>query len=237
MEQVRPASSIVQDMKKKLRMSQRDRYSDVNCDTTDIHGCIWLTHGTGSAPCYYTTGADGAAIYDNQIIDPVTGEHRWGCVGGSVLTECDAGYYAPYLGTGSGLQHHPCNPVGTAYWSPDKDLNRYECPAGTATCGFGECADSADDCLPYKTMKIDGHGDILLWSVKRSQKALAVMFPDGSVYYGMMTPVAQPRGLHVQSTDGKVYTVLSPADSFVTYSHKNYDGTILTDTLMFDAKE
>lgn len=208
-----------------LRMSQKDRYESVNCDTANIYSCYWKTHGVGAAQCYYTTGTDGSAIYDNQRTDPVTGEGRRECVGGSYLYECDAGYYAPYQSTGDALQHHPCNPVGTAYWSPAKDINRYECPVGTATCGFGECADSADDCLPYKTLKISGHGDILLWSEPRSEKSLAVMYPDGTIYYGMMTPAAQPRGLHIKYPDGKIYTVLSPTDSFVTYG---------ADTLMFD---
>lgn len=215
-----------------IRMSQQDRYGRNNCNTSDIHSCVWLTHGVGSAACYYTTGTDGAAIYDNQKTDPATGESRRACTGSSALSECDAGYYAPYLHTGDGLQYHPCNPVGTAYWSPDKDLNRYECPAGTATCGFGECADSADDCLPYKRLAMDGHGDILLWQVRRSEKSLAVKYPDGKIYYGMITPVAQAHGLNIAHPDGKTYTVLSPTDSFVPY-----DSGDNTDILMYDTQE
>ena len=73
------------------------------------------THGTGSAPCYYSTKTNQ---YDN------TGT---GCVGGSILETCDAGYYASYINKTSALKDHPCNPVGAGYYSPDGDLYRYAC--------------------------------------------------------------------------------------------------------------
>jgi len=219
--------------KNNLRMTEKDQsYDGGICTTDSIGSCTWLTHGTGGAPCYYTTGPDGAAIYDNRRIDPATGESRRACVGGSSLTACDAGYYAPYISSGDGLQQHPCNPVGTSYWSPDGDLNRYECPTGTATCGFGECADSADDCLPYKTLKISGHGDVLLFPIKRSEHSLAVRDGNGTIYYGMTTPAAQPHGVHIKYPDGTIRTLLSPTDSFVKYL--NIDYTTNEDRLMFD---
>lgn len=217
-----------------VRMTEIDRYDKVNCTTDSIYGCVWLTHGTGGAACYYTTGADGAAIYDNRNVDPATGAVRLSCVGGSYLDTCDAGYYAPYINTSDGLQHHPCNPVGTSYWSPDGDLNRYECPPGTATCGFGECADSADDCVPYKTMKISGHGDVLLFPTARSEKPLVVRYGDGTKYYGMTTPATQPHGIHIKYPDGTVRTLLSPTDSFVKYYVGFNGGQSLENILMFD---
>ncbi len=75
---------------------------------------------------------------------------------------CGGGYYfvgnsdsedLPVIETIQDTVGNICIPVETGYWSPPTDLEgeemgleRYACPSGTSTTGYGTGADSADDC-------------------------------------------------------------------------------------------
>lgn len=181
-----------------------------------------ISHGVLLAPCYYTTGDDGNAIYDDRRKDPVTGETRMGCVGGSAVISCDAGYYAHCTSTGNGPYDMGCQPVGYNYYSPDGDLTRYPCPAGTMTCGYGDCADSIEDCVPYKTLHVGNDVSLVMATEKYVSPSLAIMDDDNVVYYAQTTNKKIP-GMHVRllGTDNIEYTVINPLEQFGTTVRKH----------------
>lgn len=175
-----------------------------------------ISHGVLRAPCYYTTGDDGHAIYDKRRRDPVTGESRRGCVGGTVVISCDAGYYAQCTYTGGGAYEMGCEPVGYNYYSPDGDLKRYPCPDGTMTCGYGDCADSIDDCVPYKTLHI-GEDTILVMGTEKYMSPSLVVRVDNTNYYAQSTTenISSPH-LRFMGDDGIKHTVINPLEQFKT---------------------
>lgn len=184
----------------------------------DIRWHNWnSTHGIGQQSCYYTTGTDGNAIYDNQQRDPTTGEKRKACVGSATLDWCDAGYWSDKKHDGESLQNFPCLPVGAGYYSPDGDLERYACPDGTATCGYGDWAASVSDCVPYKTLKIAGdYPDIMLISREQVDARLHVRMPDGALYHGILTNGARSGHIAVRMSDGAVMSLVNPLEQFET---------------------
>ena len=193
-------------------------FSRSNCvaNPSVVTECTYETHGVGTAPCYYTTGDDGAAIYDNRHTDPATGASRNICVGGSTLTACDAGWYASVIESPRGLQHHPCAPVGTGYWSPAGDLKRYPCPANTATCGWGDCAASADDCKPYRTLHTSTGVELMLQPRQRMSPALAVRMPDDTVWYSLSDAGARDDHVNIEY-NGAPHALVNPLDLFLSY--------------------
>ena len=182
---------------------------------TKPYGCHYESHGDLFAACYYTTGEDGNAIYDKHTTDPATGASRRGCVGCTYIKTCDAGYYATKTSDcGVSPFQMPCSAVGHEYYSPDGDLNRYPCPENTATCGYGECAKSIDDCKPYRTLKSASGISLILQPDKSTTPALAVRMPDGTTWYGATD--AGARNTHVNITyQGNPYAVVKPMDLFI----------------------
>ena len=170
------------------------------------------THGTGHAPCYYYSGDDGSAIYSDSSSD--------GCVGSSTLRTCDAGYWTDTITTGDALQKHPCNPVGTGFYSPDGDLNRYPCPDGTISGGFGDAADDISDCVPYKTLHISDDVEIQMPTVPRSEHNLIILM-NGVKYYGKTTTAYVYNRMHFQTETGEIYTLINPLDEFKTATSNN----------------
>ncbi len=170
------------------------------------------THGLGHSPCYYTSGEDGNAIYDDT---PRPSFYR--CVGNAVLDSCDAGYWAPLKMYGGGVHFLPCQPVETGYYSPDGDLNRYPCPDGTMTVGFGDGAATAADCVPMRKLHM-GDKTVPLAARKYSRPALATQMSDGSRYYGYMIAGTQSGTMNAQLPTG-TYSLISPLDQFERTMH------------------
>ncbi len=168
----------------------------------------YSTHGTGIAPCYWRCNQDNECGYNA----PDPNGNPMGCVGGSELKTCDAGYYATIVSNGEGLQNHPCVPVGMGYYSPDGDLNRYACPENTVTCGRGDCAASVSDCVPYKTLHI-GEIEIKMPSRQYTTPSLAAAHPDGNVYYAQSSARNIAHGLKVKYNN-QTYSIINAEDDF-----------------------
>ncbi len=165
------------------------------------------THGILENPCYYTSGDDGNAIYDDNRPND-----RWGCVGGATLLSCDAGFWAPVSHISGSGHFLSCQPVGTDYWSPDGDLARYPCPDGTMTIGYGVGAANVNDCVPYKNLHI-GDMTLQMSSTKYTTPALHIQLPDGNKYYGYMISGARDGTLNIGLPGGQ-YGVINPLDQF-----------------------
>ena len=129
------------------------------------------------------------------------------------MKSCDAGFYAQKTKTGYSGRYFPCSPVGTEYYSPDGDLARYPCPTGTMTCGYGDCADSIDDCVPYKILHIDDLA-IRVAASKYTTPALNIKMPDGNVFYGYTVVGDFSPALNFRAPSGSVYSVINPLDEF-----------------------
>ncbi|MBP3397688.1 MAG: hypothetical protein J6K82_02050 [Alphaproteobacteria bacterium] len=174
------------------------------------------THGMIQAPCYYLSGDDGDAIYAEMPGYADGGR----CVGGSILTSCDSGFYAEIeMSSSVGPSRLPCVPVGVGYYSPHGDIKRYECPSGTATCGYGECADDVSDCVQYKTLKMSNNLSLIASSVKYTTPALTLKSGD-SLYFVQAYSGWVANTLHVLQ-DGVLYSLINPLDKFTqrTYVH------------------
>ncbi len=171
------------------------------------------THGIVNNPCYYTSGDNGNAVYDNNVLT----SDQTGCVGGSSLISCDAGFYAPVkIWNGAG-PYQSCQPVGNGYWSPDGDLARYPCPDGTMTIGYGVGAANVNDCVPYKNLHI-GDMTLQMSSTKYTTPALHIQLPDGNKYYGYMISGARDGTLNIGLPGGQ-YGVINPLDQFMHTMH------------------
>lgn len=184
-------------------------FENVNRRYCDGNGnCIhqMTTHGVVNNPCPYQYGDDGTAVYGE-------GE-EYPCYGGSTnMKSCDAGFYAQKTKTGYSGRYFPCSPVGTEYYSPNGDLARYPCPTGTMTCGYGDCADSIDDCVPYKILHIDDLA-IRVAASKYTTPALNIKMPDGNVFYGYTVVGDFSPALKFRAPSGGVYSVINPLDEF-----------------------
>ena len=195
-----------------------------DCVAGGATSCDYETHGVASAPCYYTTGPDGSAIYDKQTRDPVTGEWRWNCVGATKLISCDAGWYDPYDGAlmpNTPTRYAPCQPVGADHYSPDGDLNRYPCPEKTATCGYGDCAKSVEDCKPYKTIMTSTGVSLMMQPDQRTTPTLVVQMPDGSKWYGQSDAGARNNHINIEYF-GTPYALVNPMDLFTETSYAGH---------------
>lgn len=193
----------------KLRFQASDKGG--TCPTNDSGGrATCPTHGTIQANCYYESGADGSAVYGNNSV--------YRCVGNSYLETCDAGFYASVRVAGM-PQDHPCDPVGTGYYSPAGDLDRYPCPANTASCGYGDCAASASDCVAYKTLNVGGNISIVMSQAYRSSPSLAVRGDDGVVWYAQTAPGTKSGFLSL-SYGGNTWRVINPLERFYVLETK-----------------
>ena len=169
----------------------------------------YSTHGTGFAQCYYMCDSNGICGYDR--VDSNGNPLR--CVGGSTLQTCDAGYYAAVVVNGLALQDHPCRPVGMGYYSPDGDLNRYACPENTATCGRGDCAAAASDCVPYRTLHIGSQIEIKMPARQYTEPSLVARMSDGVQYYAQSSSRNIEHGLKVRFNN-QTYSIINAEDDF-----------------------
>lgn len=90
-----PDPSIIYNISRGVSMPSSSDHSSINqCilyglrvryTTEEGYSPSRISHGVLQAPCYYTTGDDGNAIYDKRTKDPVTGESRKTCVGGGMF--------------------------------------------------------------------------------------------------------------------------------------------------------
>ncbi len=165
------------------------------------------THGVVKNTCYYTSGDDGMAIYDDTVINDGRG-----CEGESSLVSCDAGFWAPVRSYAHAGYFLGCQPVGVGYYSPDGDLNRYPCPDGTMTVGFGNGAAAASSCMPYRKLHA-GDKTLQLSAQQYTTPALAVQMPDGARYYGYMIAGGRGDAINMAMPAG-VYSIINPLDQF-----------------------
>ena len=166
------------------------------------YGLSVATHGTASTACYYRCYHD-ECYYGAKY-----------CVNGVQFITCDAGFYSvmgnEYME--GEMASIGCMPVGINYYSPDGDLNRYPCPDGTITTGYGDGAKSIDDCKPYKTLNIGNDNQIMMTSVKQTNPTLAILY-NGDVFYAAATTLPHTNTMHFLLND-TVYSVVNPLDQF-----------------------
>lgn len=94
-----------------------------------------------------------------------------------------------------------CVNVGAGYYSADGDVNRYKCPQGLTTIGFGLGADEIGDCGHILHV---GEHKIYLRSIKNTTPSIYFMFDD-QIFYGSMSE--QPIGIMRIMYNDKEYTV------------------------------
>lgn len=190
-----------------LGIYQRYSYNPNRQSCYGAAACLpqMATHGVVENPCYYEKSVDGYGLYTN--------ESKEGCVGSSRILTCDAGYWAPSRYSPTSGRMLACQPVGMDYWSPDGDLDRYPCAAGTITCGWGDCAAAATDCRPYVSLVTDTDTRIKLRSTRDTQPALRLVMPDGQSYWGQMAADAFSNAIGV-GVNNETWHVVNPLDQF-----------------------
>lgn len=94
-----------------------------------------------------------------------------------------------------------CVNVGNGFYSPEGDIDRYECPYDFVTIGFGLGADEIGDC--GRILHI-GDKQIYLRSIKNTTPAVYVKFDDQIFYGSMSEKNIGPMHILYQ---GKEYTV------------------------------
>ncbi|MBR5904329.1 MAG: InlB B-repeat-containing protein [Alphaproteobacteria bacterium] len=122
------------------------------------------------------------------------------------VESCGAGLYLP-----SGAS--ACIAVGSGYYSPLSDQNRYPCPVGLTTTGSGIGADELGDC--GRVLHIAGT-NMRLRSIKKTIPSLNIKF-GGNTYYGSMTTI--PTNINA-NTDKKLHVKYGNVNQYV------YDTTI-----------
>ncbi|MBE6457763.1 MAG: hypothetical protein E7011_03090 [Alphaproteobacteria bacterium] len=179
------------------------------------------SHGTGYTACYYISGTDGNAVYGPESLN------GQGCINGLQLVTCDAGFYDVRNGkwVAGYVPYQSCQPVGYGYWSPDGDLARYPCPAGTQTCGYGNCADDISDCVATRTLYAGTDVAITLYPYKNTTPALNIKTSDDNrVWYADMTTRIQNGTLQIKTDNDVQYSVVNPLDKFYKYTGSSLYG-------------
>ena len=95
-----------------------------------------------------------------------------------------------------------CTPVGSGFYSPADKITRTACDVGESTLGYGQFADSADDCgrkLYVGDTVIQLHGN------KRTAPSLAISVGD-KIYYGNIDLTNSRGKLHLKH-NGMTYSV------------------------------
>lgn len=179
-------------------------------DNTSVHskkdGCVAffngldLEHGhVNNYRCYWNVNSNSYDYY---------------CTVARGEMSCDGGYFTGRYGDGStdttevgfgsltdrtqgGREEltKTCRDVKNGYYSPDRDLFRYACPAGQTTIGYGAGADEAADC--GRILHI-GDDTVYLRNTKKTTPSLNVQIGD-TKYYGDMTSGTTKGKLRVKS--------------------------------------